>query len=141
MQSDGFFTLSPTTQRLQSLSATDTKGKHMIHAELKRLEPRSSDRRLSTLVRHLAAEEDQSSFIMDVHNNSIFASPASAHANSVFAHVVCAPEDPILGLSGKWVEIQGFERQLDLRIKRAAMEFYLHSCFRITNLNQEASRS
>ncbi|KAM1549017.1 hypothetical protein ACFX1Z_010131 [Malus domestica] len=109
MQSDGFFTLSPTTQRLQSLSATDTRGKHMIHAELKRLEPRSSDRKQSTMVRHLAVEEDQSSSAMDAHNNSISSSPDSAHANSVFAHVVCAPEDPILGLSRKWVEIQGFE--------------------------------
>ncbi|RXH72649.1 hypothetical protein DVH24_012333 [Malus domestica] len=59
----------------------------------------SSDRRLSALVRHLAAEEDQSSSAMDAHNNSISASPASAHANSVFAHVVRAPEDPILGVT------------------------------------------
>ncbi|KAM0973666.1 hypothetical protein FF1_016963 [Malus domestica] len=59
----------------------------------------SSDRRLSALVRHLAAEEDQSSSAMDAHNNSISSSPASAHANSVFAHVVRAPEDPILGVT------------------------------------------
>ncbi|CAN6547901.1 hypothetical protein C1H46_023144 [Malus baccata] len=38
MQSDGSETLSPTTLRLQSLSAADTRGKHRIHAELKRLE-------------------------------------------------------------------------------------------------------
>lgn len=38
MQSDGSESLSPTTQRLQSLSAADTRGKHRIQAELKRLE-------------------------------------------------------------------------------------------------------
>ncbi|KAB2626067.1 guanine nucleotide-binding protein subunit gamma 2-like [Pyrus ussuriensis x Pyrus communis] len=38
MQSDGSETLSPTTQRLQPFSAADTRGKHSIHAELKRLE-------------------------------------------------------------------------------------------------------
>ena len=38
MQSDGSETLSPTTLRLQSLSAADTRGKHRIHAELKRFE-------------------------------------------------------------------------------------------------------
>ncbi|CAN6540062.1 unnamed protein product [Malus baccata var. baccata] len=59
----------------------------------------SSVRRLSALVRHLAAEEDQSSSAMDAHNNSISSSPASSHANSVFAHVVRAPEDPILGVT------------------------------------------
>ncbi|TQE02615.1 hypothetical protein C1H46_011771 [Malus baccata] len=36
---------------------------------------------------------------MDAHKNSISASPTSAHANSVFAHVVRAPEDPILGVT------------------------------------------
>lgn len=40
MQSDGSesVSLSPTTQRLQSLSASDTRGKHRILAELKRFE-------------------------------------------------------------------------------------------------------
>ncbi|XP_061990057.1 guanine nucleotide-binding protein subunit gamma 2 [Rosa rugosa] len=40
MQSDGSDSVSqsPTTQRLQSLSASDTRGKHRILAELKRFE-------------------------------------------------------------------------------------------------------
>ncbi|KAI5354662.1 hypothetical protein L3X38_007557 [Prunus dulcis] len=54
----------------------------------------SSDRRINALVRHL------DSSAMDPNNNSsISASPTSAHANSVFAHVVRAPEDPILGVT------------------------------------------
>lgn len=53
----------------------------------------SSDRRINALVRHLYSSA------MDPNNNSsISASPTSAHANSVFAHVVRAPEDPILGV-------------------------------------------
>ncbi|KAF4351348.1 hypothetical protein CsatB_026298 [Cannabis sativa] len=38
MQSSGSETASPTTQRLQSLSIADTRGRHRIQAELKRLE-------------------------------------------------------------------------------------------------------
>ncbi|KAL5542075.1 hypothetical protein UlMin_009785 [Ulmus minor] len=38
MQSSGSESASPTILRLQSLSATDTRGKHRIQAELKRLE-------------------------------------------------------------------------------------------------------
>lgn len=50
-----------------------------------------SDRRLSTLARHLLP--------MDSRDSSISASPTSAgQANSVFAHLVRAPEDPILGV-------------------------------------------
>lgn len=54
-----------------------------------------SDRRLSALVRHLAGsspELDSQSFVS--------ASPtAGFHGNSVFSHVVQAPEDPILGVT------------------------------------------
>ncbi|PRQ27485.1 putative aspartate transaminase [Rosa chinensis] len=52
----------------------------------------ASDRRLSALVRHLAAEESSP---MD----SLSASPTAARADSVFAHVVQGPEDPILGVT------------------------------------------
>ena len=38
MQSSRSESVSPRTQRVQSLSATDTRGKHRIQAELKRLE-------------------------------------------------------------------------------------------------------
>ncbi|XP_015876532.1 guanine nucleotide-binding protein subunit gamma 2 [Ziziphus jujuba] len=38
MQSSGSESASPITHRLQSLSAADTRGKHRIQAELKRLE-------------------------------------------------------------------------------------------------------
>ncbi|KAJ1398897.1 G-protein gamma-like domain [Sesbania bispinosa] len=38
MQSGVPESANPTTQRLQSLSSADTRGKHRIHAELKRLE-------------------------------------------------------------------------------------------------------
>ncbi|XP_022641001.1 uncharacterized protein LOC106769786 isoform X2 [Vigna radiata var. radiata] len=38
MQSGGPESASPVTHRVQSLSSADTRGKHRIHAELKRLE-------------------------------------------------------------------------------------------------------
>jgi len=38
MQSRGPESASPMTHRVQSLSSADTRGKHRIHAELKRLE-------------------------------------------------------------------------------------------------------
>ncbi|KAJ7979964.1 guanine nucleotide-binding protein subunit gamma 2-like [Quillaja saponaria] len=38
MQSSGSESASPITNRVQSLSASDTRGKHRIQAELKRLE-------------------------------------------------------------------------------------------------------
>ncbi|KAK7845858.1 guanine nucleotide-binding protein subunit gamma 2 [Quercus suber] len=38
MQSGSSESASPRTQRVHSLSATDTRGKHRIQAELKRLE-------------------------------------------------------------------------------------------------------
>ncbi|PIM97501.1 Aspartate aminotransferase/Glutamic oxaloacetic transaminase AAT1/GOT2 [Handroanthus impetiginosus] len=56
-----------------------------------------ADRRLSALARHL----DSSSSIA-VENHSITASPTSGRSearNSVFDHVVRAPEDPILGVT------------------------------------------
>lgn len=53
----------------------------------------ASDRRLNALVRHLAAEESSSPM------DSISASPTAARADSVFAHVVQGPEDPILGVT------------------------------------------
>lgn len=58
-----------------------------------------AERRLNSLVRHLNG--DLSASIMDSQsNNSISASPTSAsHGDSVFAHVVRAPEDPILGVN------------------------------------------
>lgn len=58
-----------------------------------------AERRLNSLVRHLNG--DLSASIMDSQsNNSISASPTSAsHGDSVFAHVVRAPEDPILGVT------------------------------------------
>ncbi|KAF5936160.1 hypothetical protein HYC85_027289 [Camellia sinensis] len=58
-----------------------------------------TDRRLSSLLRHLnpsSSSSSSSSSEMD----SISASPTSGFdANSVFAHVVRAPEDPILGVT------------------------------------------
>lgn len=55
----------------------------------------ATDRRLNALFRHLS-----SSARMDPQQlNSIAASPTSANQNdSVFSHVVRAPEDPILGV-------------------------------------------
>ncbi|XP_027367498.1 guanine nucleotide-binding protein subunit gamma 2-like [Abrus precatorius] len=38
MQADGAESVRPMTHRVQSLSSADTRGKHRIHAELKRLE-------------------------------------------------------------------------------------------------------
>ncbi|XP_014618733.1 guanine nucleotide-binding protein subunit gamma 2 isoform X2 [Glycine max] len=38
MESGGPESASPMTHRVQSLSSADTRGKHRIHAELKRLE-------------------------------------------------------------------------------------------------------
>lgn len=52
-----------------------------------------TDRRINALVRHLV--ESSSSAMAD----SLSASPTSSlHTDSVFAHVVRAPEDPILGV-------------------------------------------
>ena len=52
-----------------------------------------TDRRINALVRHLV--EPSSSAMAD----SISASPTSSlNTDSVFAHVVRAPEDPILGV-------------------------------------------
>jgi hypothetical protein len=57
----------------------------------------ASDRRLSALARHLV----DASPAMDSQNpnDTVSASPTSGvQADSVFAHVVRAPEDPILGV-------------------------------------------
>uniref|UniRef100_A0A5B7ADB3 Aspartate aminotransferase n=1 Tax=Davidia involucrata TaxID=16924 RepID=A0A5B7ADB3_DAVIN len=57
-----------------------------------------TDRRLSALVRHL--EGSSSSSAMESQNQTISASATSAFGdNSVFGHVVRAPEDPILGVT------------------------------------------
>ncbi|KAF3446440.1 hypothetical protein FNV43_RR11619 [Rhamnella rubrinervis] len=54
----------------------------------------SADRRLSALVRHLGVEDSTSAM------SDISANPTSAfNGDSVFAHVVQAPEDPILGVT------------------------------------------
>lgn len=53
-----------------------------------------ADRRLSALVRHLGIEDSTSAM------SNISSNPTSAfNGDSVFAHVVQAPEDPILGVS------------------------------------------
>lgn len=54
--------------------------------------PVAADRRLTTLARHLQSSP------MDSANQSIDVSPTSGAPNSVFHHVVQAPEDPILGV-------------------------------------------
>ncbi|KZV42002.1 Aspartate aminotransferase 3 [Dorcoceras hygrometricum] len=62
-------------------------------------EPSPADRRLTTLARHLDSSSVEP---MDSANQSIGVSPTSASAgarNSVFHHVVQAPEDPILGVT------------------------------------------
>ncbi|KAA8525291.1 hypothetical protein F0562_007146 [Nyssa sinensis] len=57
-----------------------------------------TDRRLSALARHL--EASSSACAMDSQNQMISASATSAIGdNSVFGHVVRAPEDPILGVT------------------------------------------
>lgn len=58
----------------------------------------ASDRRISVLARHLGVEVDSQN-----DTTTIFASPTSGSGgggggNSVFSHVVRAPEDPILGV-------------------------------------------
>ncbi|CAM8949537.1 unnamed protein product [Rhodiola kirilowii] len=56
----------------------------------------AADRRLATLARHL----DESLEPSPNSSSSIFASPTSgATGKSVFAHIVQAPEDPILGVT------------------------------------------
>lgn len=53
----------------------------------------AADRRLNALVRHLGIEDSKSAMA------DISANPTSAsNGDSVFAHVVRAPEDPILGV-------------------------------------------
>jgi hypothetical protein len=51
----------------------------------------SCDRRLNTLARHLIDVNDQ--------NQNQMASSPTASSDSVFAHLVRAPEDPILGVT------------------------------------------
>lgn len=59
-----------------------------------------ADRRLSALARHL--DGSSASSTMDSHNYnhaiSASATSGSGFGGSVFAHVVQAPEDPILGV-------------------------------------------
>lgn len=55
----------------------------------------SSDRRLKALVQHFVASQNPNSSSMA----SLSASPVSSGADSVFAHIVQAPEDPILGVT------------------------------------------
>ncbi|KAL7166311.1 hypothetical protein ACSBR2_037065 [Camellia fascicularis] len=58
----------------------------------------ATNRRLSSLLRHLNPSSSSSSSSSEM--DSISASPTSGFdANSVFAHVVRAPEDPILGVT------------------------------------------
>lgn len=62
----------------------------------------ASDRRLKALARHLVDSSPVP--VMDSHsqnpNDTVSPSPTSSafHAGSVFAHIVRAPEDPILGV-------------------------------------------
>lgn len=59
----------------------------------------SADRRLSVLARHL---EPSSSAAVEGHSNHfIVAAPTSGYdgKQSVFSHIVRAPEDPILGVN------------------------------------------
>ena len=62
----------------------------------------ASDRRLKTLARHFVDSSPVP--VMDSHsqnpNDTVSPSPTSSafHADSVFAHLVRAPEDPILGV-------------------------------------------
>jgi hypothetical protein len=53
----------------------------------------SCDRRLNTLARHLIDVNDQNQ------NQNQMASSPTASSDSVFAHLVRAPEDPILGVT------------------------------------------
>ncbi|OVA20333.1 Aspartate/other aminotransferase [Macleaya cordata] len=62
----------------------------------------AADRRLSTLVRHLGDSSSSSSSSMESQNpnSDISLSPTAAfNGDSVFANVVRAPEDPILGVT------------------------------------------
>ncbi|KAA8521796.1 hypothetical protein F0562_012469 [Nyssa sinensis] len=72
-----------------------------MHPQLPSLGANSSstDRRLSALIRHLEGSSSSSS-AMESQNQTISASATSAFSdNSVFGHVVRAPEDAILGVT------------------------------------------
>ena len=64
----------------------------------------ASDRRLKALARHFVDSSPVPVAVMDSHsqnpNDTVSPSPTSSafHADSVFAHLVRAPEDPILGV-------------------------------------------
>lgn len=71
---------------------------------------RSADRRLSTLGRHLSGQSTSSAasrlppMASEIAASAIAPSPtAGFHGGSVFAHVVQAPEDPILGVIIRFV--------------------------------------
>ncbi|KAK4558886.1 hypothetical protein RGQ29_008230 [Quercus rubra] len=65
----------------------------------------ASDRRLKALARHFVDSSPVPAAVMDSHsqnpNDTVSPSPTSSafHADSVFAHLVRAPEDPILGVT------------------------------------------
>ncbi|GMY27293.1 guanine nucleotide-binding protein subunit gamma 2 [Fagus crenata] len=67
MQSSRSESVSPRTQRVQSLSATDTRGKHRIQAELKRLEQEA--RFLEEELEQLEKMEKASSASKEMLNN------------------------------------------------------------------------
>ncbi|CAL5440553.1 unnamed protein product [Camellia sinensis] len=90
-----------TAKKRTILGESIKKGKMHPQESMSVISAHSSvtDRRLSSLLRHLnpsSSSSSSSSSKMD----SISASPTSGFdANSVFAHVVRAPEDPILGVT------------------------------------------
>lgn len=90
----------------------------------------ASERRLNALVRHLATEESSP---MD----SISASPTSAHADSVFAHVVRGPEDPILGVNTHFYSLISLRVFLSLAIEFLFFPNFLNVIFVFVVLNEQ----
>lgn len=85
------------------LSAHYNRTNYMDSAIL-RCQPVVSDRRLSTLARHLGGSSPHSSMASQNPSQPISPSPTGAGftgSSSVFANIAQAPEDPILGV-GDW---------------------------------------
>lgn len=58
-----------------------------------------TDRRISALARHLVGDSASSMASQNPNDQTIAPSPTAAfHGDSVFANIVQAPEDPILGV-------------------------------------------
>ncbi|KAH7522230.1 hypothetical protein FEM48_Zijuj07G0116300 [Ziziphus jujuba var. spinosa] len=95
MQSSGSESASPITHRLQSLSAADTRGKHRIQAELKRLEQEARCLEATKLVTYRAMAILPVKKIMEEIEQLEKMARASAACKEMLSYIENKP-DPLL---------------------------------------------